>query len=275
MKKLNEKTEYEIENNRLGFYEVKKLKKNSKVVDLNNLGDVIFNFGSVSKNALIRLFSNDVTYSLNKMLYNGEVKALLVTSSSNQGGDTVYFYDEFDKESQIKAELESYFTYYLSENNIKYGNLTVNPKNKSLSLPFIIEKEDKTFKFETEVFALKSYELKTFDFESSFDKMPVFVVDEVFTAEKIMAKPLNCIILIVDNTGRETEIRGIYKEPSTKEEKGGAKVFSSSNLNKYNAKYASEMSVEHTINKFKKPYLEAEKRSEALKERRINSKKAL
>lgn len=274
MQNYEQKTAEEIEKNTLGFFSVKILKKNAKVLDLNNLGDVILNFGNVSKKALIRLFSNDLTYYLNQMEKNNEVKSTKITTLNSEGGDKVYFYDEFKKEEQLKSELISYFPYYLNESKIKYGNITVNPLNKSLSLPFILEKEEQNIKFETEVYAIKSYELNTFDFKQNFEKLPVFVVDELYTLENIIKNPLNCIVIYVNNVGRNTEVRGIYKEPDVTEVKGKALVFKSEYVNKYNAKYASTLKNKHTLNSFKEPYVEAERRAVDVKSR-INSKRGL
>lgn len=274
MQNYEQENAEEIEKNTLGFYRVKILKKNAKVIDLNNLGNVVLNFGSVSKKALIRLFSNDLTYYLNQMEKNNEVKSTKITSLNVEGGDKVYFYDEFKKEEQLKSELISYFPYYLNEANFKYGNITVNPLNKSISLPFILEKEEQTLKIETEVYALKSYELSTVDFNQNFEKLPVFVVDELYTLEQILKKALNCIVIYVNNVGRSTEVRGLYKEPYEKDLAGKSLVFKTEYINKYNAKYVSILKNKHTLSSFKEPYLEAERRAIDVKSR-INSKKGL
>lgn len=274
LENTNIKLEEEIEKNKRGIYDVRPLQKNAKVLDLNNLGETILNLESVTKQALIRLFSNNLTYYLNQMEKNNELQTTKITSLNVQGGDKVYFYEEFSKESQAKSELISYFIYFLNESGFKYGKLTVNPSDKSLSVPFLIETETGTLKFETEVIPLQSYELNTFNFERNFTKLPVFVVNELYSLEFLLQKEIHCILIYVDTTGRKTTVRGIYKEPNTKDEKGKTLLLKPEYIKKYSGKYVTQINDKYTIDNFKQPYLEAENRSINVKSR-INSKKSL
>ena len=281
------KKEDEIERNKRGIYRVKNIKRNSKIIDLVNLGEVILNLESVSKKALIRLFSTDLTYYLNEMEKNEEIKATKITTIENQGGDKVYFYQGFDKQLQSKSEMLSYFTYYLTQAGIIYGKITVNQSSKITNIPFILENEGEIIRYETEIHAIPSYLFSEFTFEKSYDKLPVFIVDDLLNMEAIANKCINCLIILIERFGRDTEVMGVYVESPIKKysdkdingntkllevKPGKIKVFRNNKFTRCLPKYQKTLETAQSINSFKRPYIEAERRATDVKSR-IYSKK--
>lgn len=270
----------EIERNKRGNFQVKNIKRNSKIIDLVNLGEVILNLESVSKKALVRLFSTELNYYLNEMEKNEEVKATKITTIENQGGDKVYFYNVFDKQMQSKSELLSYFPYFLSRSGIKYGKITVNQNSKVTNIPFILENNDEIVRYETEIYAIPSYLFSDFVFEKTYDKLPVFIVDDWTNMEVIARKRINCIIIVIERFGRDTEVNGIYVEADTKtaENKiimGKTKIFRNDTVTNCLPKYQKVLKTAQSINSFKRPYVEAERRATDVKSRIYSKNKRL
>lgn len=242
--------------------EVYNIRKNSKIIDLKNMGEVMLNFETVTKSALERIFSSQLAYYLNTMEKNGEIETTTVTTSGNRGGDKAYHYSKFDKEAQVISELFSFFPYYLNSQNIKYGGITVDPITKLVNVPFYIENNEELVQHNTEVHVIPSYKYKNYDFKNTYDKLPIFVVDDFLNGVEITKKVDICAVIVAESKGRKTNIRGIYQP-----EKGKPRVFNSETAKTFVKKYTLTVKRKDYINQRLEPYLEAEQRAKDVKNR--------
>lgn len=246
---------------------VHNIRKNSKIIDLKNMGEVMLNFETVTKAALERIFSSQLAYYLNNMEKNGEVETTTVTTSANRGGDKAYHYKKFDKEAQMLSELFSFFPYYLTSQGFKYGSVTVDPITKTVNVPFYVENNDELIQHNTEVHVIPSFKFKNYDFKSNYDKLPVFVVDDFINGVEIAKKVDICAVVVAESKGRKTVLRGIYQP-----EKEKPRVFNSKTAKTFVKKYTLTVKRKDYINQRLEPYLEAEQRAISVK-KRINKRR--
>lgn len=247
--------------------EVHNIRKNAKIIGLKNMGEVILNFETVSKAALERIFSSQLAYYLNSMEKNEEVQTTKITTSANRGGDKAYHYNKFSKEAQVISELFSFFPYYLTSQGIKYGSITVDPSTKIVSLPFYIENNDELVQYNTEVHVIPSFKYKSYDFKSKYNKLPVFVVNDILIGIEITKKVDICVVVITESSGRKTALQGIYQT-----EKGKPRVFNRETAKTFVKKYTLTVKRKDSINQRLAPYLEAEQRAISVK-KRINKRR--
>lgn len=242
--------------------EVHNIRRNSKIIDLKNLGEVILNFETVTKAALERIFSTQLAYYLNNMEKNGEIETTTVTTSGSRGGDKAYHYNKFSKKAQIISELFSFFPYYLDSQGIKYGSITVNHDSKLANLPFYIENKDELIQHNTEIHVVPSFKYKDYKFKDNYDKLPVFVVDDFLNGVEITKKVDICAVIVAESRGRKTIIRGIYQP-----EKEKPRVFNEETAKTFVKKYTLVVKRKDSIEQRLEPYLVAEQRAVVVKNR--------
>lgn len=246
--------------------EVHNIRKNSKIIDLKNMGEIMLNFETITKAALERIFSSQLAYYLNNMEKNGEVETTTVITSGNRGGDKAYHYNKFDKEAQVISELFSFFPYYLNSQNIKYGSVTVDPLTKLVNVPFYVENNEELVQHNTEVHVIPSFRYKNHDFKNTYDKLPIFVVDDFLNGVEITKKVDICAVIVAESKGRKTVLRGLYQP-----EKGKPRVFNHETAKTFVKKYTLTVKRKDSINQRLAPYLEAEQRAKDVK-KRINKR---
>lgn len=241
---------------------VKNIRKNSKTIDLKNLGEVLLHFDSITRGSLERIFSTQLSYYLKNMVESEEVKTTQIMTTAHRGGETAYHYNKFNKESQILSELFSFYPYFLDRNGIKYGKISVNPKTKNVKIPLLIDgKAGELYRYDTEVYILPEHKFVEFEAPQESEKLPVFIVDSMYNAVILARKIKTGIIIGAEYTGRTINIEGIYvlnKQPHPLNRK---------TILKHDPKHSIKITKPEIIEQLTGQYSEAQKRAVDIKKR--------
>lgn len=242
---------------------VKNIEQNSKIPDLENLGELVLNFGSSTRRALERISGARLTRILGDFVENEEMKNVRMKTNNSFKGDFCLFYKTLDKRGQMIAELCSYFPYFLREKEIKYGNLVVHAKTKQGKLPLYLEEKERIFELNTNIFTVLNSEFEDLDIlESENNILNVYILDNRVNAMQVLEKlNKNAVVILSEKRGNIVYVQGFLKTVE-----GKVDFLNTTNLlYKIPKNYLKELKNKTYVDNVFFPYLEAERRSEIAK----------